>query len=53
MSTSISADAIVVGAGVVGASCAYHLARAGARVLVAETFAGDAGVVLLARKTAQ
>src|ERR1700691_1874538 len=42
MSTSTSADAIVVGAGVVGASCAYHLARAGLRVLVAETFGGPA-----------
>jgi glycine/D-amino acid oxidase-like deaminating enzyme len=42
MSTSTSADVIVVGAGVVGASCAYHLARAGLRVLVAETFGGPA-----------
>jgi sarcosine oxidase, subunit beta len=42
MSTSTSADAIVVGAGVVGASCAYHLARSGLRVLVAEAFAGPA-----------
>src|SRR4051794_18250836 len=27
-----SADVVVVGAGIVGASCAYYLARAGARV---------------------
>ena len=42
MSTDGSADALVVGAGVIGASCAYHLARAGLRVLVAETFGGPA-----------
>jgi sarcosine oxidase, subunit beta len=42
MSTSTSADAIVVGAGVAGAGCAYHLAIAGVRVLVAETFGGPA-----------
>jgi sarcosine oxidase, subunit beta len=42
MSMSTRADAIVVGAGVVGASCAYHLAGAGLRVLVAETFGGPA-----------
>jgi glycine/D-amino acid oxidase-like deaminating enzyme len=42
MSTSTRADAIVVGAGVVGASCAYHLAGAGFRVLVTETFGGPA-----------
>ncbi len=42
MSTSTSADAIDVGAGVVSASCAYHLAIAGVRVLIAETFGGPA-----------
>ncbi len=42
MNTSTSTDAIVIGAGVVGASCAYHLARAGLNVIVAETFGGPA-----------
>ena len=42
MSTSTSTDAIVIGAGAVGASCAYHLARAGVSVLVTETFGGPA-----------
>ncbi|HUA31507.1 MAG TPA: FAD-dependent oxidoreductase, partial [Streptosporangiaceae bacterium] len=32
----------VIGAGAIGASCAYHLARAGVDVLVAEAFAGPA-----------
>jgi sarcosine oxidase subunit beta len=42
MNTSTSADAIVIGAGVVGASSAYHLTRAGLKVIVAETFGGPA-----------
>jgi sarcosine oxidase, subunit beta len=42
MSTSSSADAIVVGAGVIGASSAYHLAKAGTRVLVVEALGGPA-----------
>ena len=42
MSTDLSTDAVVVGAGAIGASCAYHLARAGLRVLVAEAFGGPA-----------
>ena len=42
MSANLSPDVIVVGAGVVGASCAYHLARAGLRVLVLEGFGGPA-----------
>jgi sarcosine oxidase subunit beta len=35
-------DVVVIGAGVVGASCAYHLARLGLRVTVLETFGGPA-----------
>jgi sarcosine oxidase, subunit beta len=42
MSTSSSADVIVVGAGVIGASAAFHLTRAGLRVLVVERFGGPA-----------
>ena len=42
MSTGTSVDVIVVGAGAIGASCAYHLARAGHSVLVAEAFGGPA-----------
>ena len=42
MSANLSPDVIVVGAGVVGASCAYHLASAGLRVLVLEGFGGPA-----------
>jgi glycine/D-amino acid oxidase-like deaminating enzyme len=32
-----SADAVVVGAGIVGAACAYHLARAGLRVVAVDS----------------
>jgi sarcosine oxidase, subunit beta len=42
MGSNISTDVIVVGAGVVGASCAYHLARAGLQVTVVENFDGPA-----------
>jgi sarcosine oxidase, subunit beta len=42
MSTDLGTDAVVVGAGAIGASCAYHLARTGLRVLVAEAFGGPA-----------
>ncbi len=41
MSTN-STDVIVIGAGVIGASCAYHLALAGRSVMVAEAFGGPA-----------
>jgi len=36
MSRSESFDAVVIGAGIVGAACAYYLSRAGLRVAVAE-----------------
>ena len=42
MSTGNSVDVIVVGAGAIGASCAYHLTAAGFSVLVAERFGGPA-----------
>jgi sarcosine oxidase, subunit beta len=37
-----SADALVIGAGAVGASCAFHLARAGLRTVVVDQFGGAA-----------
>ena len=37
-----SADALVIGAGAVGASCAFHLARAGLRTVVVDQFGGPA-----------
>jgi len=45
MSTASGAevtDVIVIGAGVIGASCAWHLARAGLRVTVTERLGGPA-----------
>jgi sarcosine oxidase subunit beta len=42
MPSDLTADVVVVGAGVVGASCAFHLARAGRRVVVVEQFEGPA-----------
>jgi sarcosine oxidase subunit beta len=38
----VTADVVVVGAGALGASSAYHLARAGLRVVVVDAFAGPA-----------
>ena len=37
-----SADALVIGAGAIGASCAFHLARAGLRTVVVDQFGGPA-----------
>ena len=37
-----SADALVIGAGAVGASCAFHLAQAGLRTVVVDQFGGPA-----------
>jgi sarcosine oxidase subunit beta len=42
VSEDLAADALVIGAGVIGASCAYHLTSAGLRVLVVEAFGGPA-----------
>jgi sarcosine oxidase subunit beta len=40
--TDLSTDVVVVGAGVIGASTAFHLARAGLRVRVVDAFDGPA-----------
>jgi len=37
-----SADALVIGAGAIGASCAFHLAQAGLRTVVVDQFGGPA-----------
>jgi sarcosine oxidase, subunit beta len=42
MSPAIRSDVLVVGAGIMGAACAYHLARQGQRVIVVEAFDGPA-----------
>jgi len=42
MDEQVSTDVIVIGAGAIGASCAYHLARAGLAVVALETFGGPA-----------
>jgi sarcosine oxidase subunit beta len=42
VSTDLSTDVVVVGAGVIGASTAYHLARAGLGVVVVDAFDGPA-----------
>ncbi|HEU5266929.1 MAG TPA: FAD-dependent oxidoreductase [Jatrophihabitans sp.] len=42
MPNELVADVVVVGAGIVGASSAYHVAAAGRRVIVVETFDGPA-----------
>lgn len=38
----MTADVVVVGAGALGASCAFHLARAGLQVVVVDAFDGPA-----------
>jgi sarcosine oxidase subunit beta len=40
--TDLTADVVVVGAGAIGASSAFHLTRAGLRVVVLEAFDGPA-----------
>lgn len=40
MSTTTTADVIVIGAGIVGASCAHHLAARGLKVIVLEQNSG-------------
>jgi sarcosine oxidase subunit beta len=47
----MSFDVVVVGAGVIGASCAYHLARAGLRVAVVDRGPAPAGDGSTARAT--
>ncbi|MEP7177715.1 MAG: FAD-dependent oxidoreductase, partial [Pseudonocardiales bacterium] len=42
MSENITADAVVIGAGAIGASSAYHLAAAGHRVTLIEALDGPA-----------
>ena len=42
MPEKLTADVIIVGAGVIGASAAYHLTRAGRRVIVLDAFEGPA-----------
>jgi sarcosine oxidase, subunit beta len=42
MPNDLSTDVVVVGAGVIGASSAFHLARAGLRVVVVDAFDGPA-----------
>jgi sarcosine oxidase subunit beta len=42
MSNEVSTDVVVIGAGIVGASCAQHLAEAGIRVSVVDSFDGPA-----------
>jgi sarcosine oxidase, subunit beta len=37
-----SADVVVIGAGAIGASCAFHLAQAGLRTVVVDQFGGPA-----------
>ena len=42
MGTARNTDVVVIGAGIIGAASAYHLARSGLRVTVVESLAGPA-----------
>ncbi|MEO7069280.1 MAG: FAD-dependent oxidoreductase [Nostocoides sp.] len=42
MAQNLQTDVVVVGAGAIGASSAFHLARGGQRVVVLDTFSGPA-----------
>src|SRR5205807_1199937 len=46
MSASHRHDVVVIGAGIVGAACCYYLARAGLKVAVIETGAGEGNILV-------